>query len=315
LKIFKCFGCLLIIFGTHYKVYSQKFTNVSSFRNFSQDSYFRLNYDNDFFAHSDDNYTQGISLEFVNPIFKNNPINYLFYNSNGTKKYGLTIEHVSFTPDVISKKEIQYGYRPFAAAFYLKFFKTDENTSKNDRVYSSFSVGVIGPLAYGAEGQTYIHEKTDNWIPYGWRNQISNDVVINYEIKHEKNLLKHSNLIFINSDAGIRLGSLNTDISLGFTGIIGNYNLEKKKNLQVYGYTNPRIFIVGYDASLQGGLFSNSIYTFNASEITRVKYQIDYGIVLKNNFFYLEYTLSTLSKEFKTGSIEDWGGIRVGLKF
>lgn len=298
---------------------AQKISNAPVYRNFSTNSYFRLNFDNDFFAHSDDNYTQGLSLEYVHPVFEKNPINHLFPDFNGDSKYGLAIEQVSFTPNVISKKEIQYGFRPFAAALYLKFFKTEILKESKSQLYSSLIAGVIGPAAYGEEGQAYIHELTDNWIPYGWQNQVSNDLLINYEIKHEHQIVRLKNLFYINSDLGLRLGSMYTDISAGFTGVLGLYrfnNSEKSTNrkLQIYLYGNPRLYAVGYDATLQGGLFSNSIYVIDAKDVTRLKGQLDYGLVIKNKSFYLEYTLSLISKEFRSGSTEGWGGIRAGFK-
>lgn len=312
-----CFFLLFAFSGKDSK--SQKITNIPSYRNFSNDTYFRLNFDNDFFAHSDDNYTQGVSLEFVAPLFKKNPVNCLFFNSEKIAHYGIAIEHVSFTPDVISKKEIQYGFRPFAAALYLKFFKTEENKTNRSRIYSSLTAGVIGPIAYGKEGQSYIHEVTDNWVPYGWRNQISNDVLINYEIKHEKRLLDLGNLFYLNTDAGLRLGSMYTDVSAGITGVLGLFNSSlndhsRKNKFQLYLYNNPRIYLVGYDATLQGGLFSNSVYVIEADDIKRIKAQMDYGIVLMNKFFYLEYTYSLITREYKTGATQKWGGFRVGFR-
>jgi len=309
---------LFIFLICSFKGLTQKFTNTSSYRSFPEKNYFRLNFDNDFFAHSDDNYTQGISLEFVNPIFEKNPINFLFLNSAAADQYGIALEQVAFTPEVISSKEIQYGNRPFAAALYIKFFKSELKTKEKTRWYSSFTTGVIGPLAYGKEGQSYIHEITDNWIPYGWENQLSNDVIINYEIKHEKQLWNLSDTFYLNSDSGIRIGTMYSDISAGVTGVLGLYkngfnNSSGQRKFQIYGYANPKLYFVGYDATLQGGLFSNSLYTLSSSEITRIKGQMDYGLVLKNKYFYIEYTLSIISKEFKMGKTENWGGFRLGI--
>nr|WP_262490124.1 lipid A deacylase LpxR family protein [Gramella sp. MAR_2010_147] len=272
------------------------------------------------FAHSDDNYTQGISLEIVNSIFRKNPVNYLFFKSKNKSQYGISLEHLTFTPDVISSKEIQYGNRPFAATLYLKSFKITDNLQRKERLYSSFLMGVIGPRAYGKEGQTLIHEATDNWIPYGWRNQLGNDVLINYELNHEKQLLNFKDLLFLNSDLGLRLGSMYTDVSVGSSLMLGLFksplsiNANKGK-FQIYLYSNPKVYIVGYDATLQGGLFnSNNLYTIGSSDITRLKAKMDYGIVIKSGFFYLEYTRSQITKEFKTGKTEGWGGLRLGFR-
>ncbi|PTX43020.1 hypothetical protein C8P64_1546 [Christiangramia gaetbulicola] len=309
----------IFFFAFCQKGFSQKFTNAPSYRDFSQKTYFRLNFDNDFFTHSDDNYTQGISLEFVDPIFEKNPLNFIFLDSEASDQYGIALEHVSFTPDVISSKDIQYGFRPFAAALYLKLFKTESRIKNKSRLYSSFTAGVIGPMAYGEEGQSYIHEITDNWIPYGWGNQLSNDIILNYEVKHEKNLLDLGELFYLNTDAGLRLGSMYTDISAGTTAILGLFNSGLNESthyrkFQVYCYANPKLYLVGYDATLQGGLFSESVYTIKSSEVSRIKGQMDYGLVIKNKYVYFEYTFSTITKEFESGRAENWGGFRLGFR-
>jgi hypothetical protein len=102
-----------------------------AFRTIKSDSYFRFNYENDYFASTDENYTQGYNLELVLPVFKKNPINYLFYKpENSAIKYGLALEHIGFTPYAYEKTEIQHNDRPFASAIMLKSFIIATDTIK-----------------------------------------------------------------------------------------------------------------------------------------------------------------------------------------
>ncbi|MCM4156751.1 DUF2219 domain-containing protein [Gramella sp. AN32] len=315
------FTILLLILGLFSNsITAQKIENNGIHRHILKESYFRLSFDNDFFAHSDDNYTQGISLEIADPIFQKNPVNYLFLNYSENKINGISIEQAAFTPEVISSKEIRYGERPFAAALYLKSFQLNINHKKQSVLYSSLSLGVLGPLAYGEEGQVFIHEATGNWVPYGWRNQVNNDVIINYELNHEKKLFELSKFVTVYSDLGLRVGSLFTDASIGYTSTLGVFksvlNQNQPGKFQLYFYHNPKLIVVGYDASLQGGLFNNSNpYTIPFNDIYKIKAQVDYGLVLKAGFLYLEYTRSFITKEFRTGTLQNWGGIRLGFKF
>tara|TARA_R110000868_G_scaffold77551_7_gene221901 strand:+ start:580 stop:783 length:204 start_codon:yes stop_codon:yes gene_type:complete len=48
---------------------AQKIDNLVSFRDIKSTNYFRFNYDNDYFAASDKNYTQGYSFVLVSPFF------------------------------------------------------------------------------------------------------------------------------------------------------------------------------------------------------------------------------------------------------
>ncbi|MEQ9168997.1 MAG: DUF2219 family protein, partial [Fulvivirga sp.] len=168
---------------------AQKINHTSALKDFDGDRYFRFSYDNDYFSSSDENYTQGYNIEFVAPVFAKNPINYLlFKNQNWDKKYGLSIEHIGYTPNKIGRSEIQYDDRPFASAIMLKSFIISTDTCSRSRISTSLSLGAIGPLAFGKEMQTAIHRAIDGTIPQGWKHQISNDVVINNQVSHEKQM-------------------------------------------------------------------------------------------------------------------------------
>lgn len=90
---------LFILFSFPHQLFAQKIDNLASFRNIESESYFRFNYDNDYFAATDRNYTQGYSLELVAPGLRRNPVNNLFFrNKSGKNRYGIAVEHIGFTP-------------------------------------------------------------------------------------------------------------------------------------------------------------------------------------------------------------------------
>ncbi|WP_354668439.1 MULTISPECIES: lipid A-modifier LpxR family protein [Cellulophaga] len=188
--------CITLIVFQQY-THAQKIDNLASFRDVKGEKYFRFNYDNDFFTATDKNYTQGYSFELVAPFLKNNPVNYLFYKPEKVKAhYGLALEHIGFTPHDFDLPEIQFGDRPFAAAIMLKSFMIAVSQECKSRFTSSFSLGIIGPSAFGGDMQEAIHKATGNKIPLGWQNQIENDVVINYELGFEKQIFKYKDFFF-----------------------------------------------------------------------------------------------------------------------
>jgi len=301
---------------------AQKIDNLASFRDIKSDSYFRFNYDNDYFSGTDENYTQGYSFELVAPFLEKNPANYLLLTPKNSKaKYGLAIEHIGFTAPNIGSPEIQFGDRPFAAAIMLKSFAITTDTLANSRLTSSLSLGLIGPGAFGEEMQAGIHKITGNTIPEGWKNQIKNDAVINYEIAYEKQLLKAGDYVSIQSNSMAQLGTLFTNASLGLNTNIGLINSvfsanNRKSKFQLYGYSQVLGNIIGYDATLQGGVFNkDSPYTIPSEEITRFTGQFNYGLVLKTSTLYFEYSRTVLTREFDSGSPTKWGGIRIGFAF
>ena len=91
--------------------------------------------------------------------------------------------------------------------------------------------------------------------------------------------------------------------------------VNNKNKFQLYAYTQPLVNVIGYDATLQGGLFNHkSVYTLNDSEIERFTLQNNFGLVLQYHALYLEYSRTILTREFSYGSSFKWGGIRIGFK-
>ncbi|MEP2279229.1 lipid A deacylase LpxR family protein [Maribacter sp.] len=302
--------------------FGQKINNLVSFRSIGSENYLRFNYDNDFFASTDKNYTQGYSLEFTNTSLAKNPINYLFFKPNSSSTiHGLALEHIGYTPSDFVSEDIQFGDRPFAAAIFLKSFAIDTNKDKKYRLGQSLSIGLIGPGAFGKEMQTKIHKLIENKIPGGWNNQIQNDFILNYKIGYEKQLLDFKNIANIHSYTSLQVGSLFTNVSFGFNttiGILDNLytDVTTTSKIKVYTFAHTAVNIIGYDATLQGGIITNdNPYTISSENIERFTAQLDYGLILKYKRVYLEYTRTAITKEFSSGNSANWGGFKLGFLF
>lgn len=311
---------ILLVFPSF--LIAQKIDNMASFRDIKSDSYFRYNYDNDYFASTDHNYTQGYNFELVTPFLLKNPLNYLFVKTkNSESKYGISIEHIGYTPNDIGSAEIQLGDRPFVAAIMIKSFKISTDTIQKTRLVSSLNVGIIGPGAFGKEMQTAIHEFSGNTIPQGWHHQIKNDVVLNYEISHEKQLLRFRNFLTIQSNATARFGTLFTNVSLGGNATIGLINapftsVKNKNKFQLYAFVQSFVTAVGYDATLQGGVFNDkSPYTIPDNEMKRLVAQNNIGFILQTRSLFFEYTRTAITREYESGHSSKSGGLKIGFKF
>ncbi|MFV5701115.1 lipid A deacylase LpxR family protein [Flavobacterium sp. XS2P12] len=301
--------------------FAQRIDNTASFREIKSKHYFRYHYDNDYFTATDYFYTQGANFELVSPKLIQNPINKLFKQlKNGEQHYGLALEQMGFTPTSLKSDKILYNDRPFAAAVMLKSFLVSTNATHKTKLSSILSIGILGPYAFGKEIQTEIHKWISDEVPHGWQHQIKNDVILNYEIAHEKQLYRFDNLFALNSNAKLRLGTMNTNISGGLTTTFGKINspftsLKNKNGFQIYAYLQAFVTIIGYDASLQGGLINQkSAYIITSQNINRFTFQKNFGIVMQYKAIYLEYSRSELSKEFETGKPHKWGGFRIGFK-
>lgn len=301
---------------------AQKIDNMASFRDIKGNRYFRFNYDNDYFASRDQDYTQGYNFELVSSNLRKNPINKILLNPKKTEnKYGISIEHIGFTPFNIKSPNIQFGDRPFAATIMLKSFAIATDTIHKSRLISSMNVGLIGPGAFGKEMQVAIHEATGNTIPEGWQNQIKNDIVLNYEVSYEKQLVSYRNLFSLQTNTRLRLGTLFTNAGFGLTTTFGIVNSpfsssKNKRKFAIYGYAQSMVNIIGYDATLQGGIFNNkSPYTISNNEIERFTAQADFGLIMQTRTLYFEYARALITREFEVGKSSKWGGIKVGFRF
>jgi hypothetical protein len=298
----------------------QRINTTPLYRNVSSEKYFRLHYENDYFSTTDIYYTQGINLEYVHPtIGKFFTSRLLVHLASKEVKFGISLEHEAYTPTSISHSEILAGDRPFAAVVFFKTFSIANDAARRERVSSSLSAGAIGPIAGGKEIQETIHRWINYTQPLGWQNQIRHDIILNYQIDYERGLIMYPNHFSFSGKAGACVGSLNTKAYAGVILMAGyfddpfeNFSKQKKK-LQAYLYAEPLLQIVGYDATLQGGLVHRaSPYTISAGQISRWVLQGNLGLVVKINTVQVEYFQSYLTKEFETGSSHLWGGVRIG---
>ena len=315
---------LIMAFAATGRSHAQRIDNTSSFRNVTGDGYFRFHYDNDFFNKTDYYYTQGYQLELVAPFLRKNPINKVLLKlKNSRSKFGISFEHFGFTPTSIKSDAILYNDRPFAGVILLKSFAISIDSIRKERLVSTLSTGMIGPAAFAGRMQQTIHRWSGDAVPHGWQYQIGNDVAVNYELSHEKEIFNIDNIASINTTAQVRIGTLSDKLMTGFTLTLGRFDSpfrsrEKphSRNFQLYAYYQPLVSLIGYDASLQGGIFNGkSPYTLSAAEIKRLTFQNNVGVVAHFWKIYMEYNRTFLTREFKSGRKHQWGGVKLGYAF
>lgn len=313
---------LLFVFSFIFTAtFSQKIDNTVSYRNINSNAYFRIHYENDYFAAYDQYYTQGICLEWANPLLKSNPINFILIKLlQSSLKFGLAFEHNGYTPTSIRSNSILYNDRPFAAVALIKSFSIATDTISKSRLSAILSLGVIGQAALGKEMQATIHGWIGDKQPLGWQYQIQNDLAVNYELNYEKLLLNYRNFFSLNTNLQLKAGTISDKVQAGFTFTLGKFNsplittIHRNDGLQWYVFSQPLINLVGYDATMQGGLFNrNRPYTLEATEVERWVVQNNFGAVFTFKKLYLEYHQTIISREFSQGTFHRWGGVKIGF--
>lgn len=299
---------------------AQRIDNTASYIDMNSDNYFRFHYDNDFFTATDLYYTQGYTFELTAPWLIKNPVNTILLQfKDAHNRYGISFEQTGFIPTSITADYILYGDRPYAATIALKSYLISTDTIKKSRLISSLTAGMIGPAALGNEMQTAIHKWIDDDLPQGWKYQIKNDIILDYNLVYEKQLVCQNNFFLLTARLQARLGTLNTNVSAAFTGKLGLINspftdTKQKNKFRLYLYGQPMVKAVGYDATLQGGLFNNnSPYTLPYSALEKFTAQVDYGLAMHYKKLFLAYSQAIITREFKTGHSHRWGGFKIGV--
>ncbi len=318
---------LLLCLSAGLPAFAQTDSAVSRKNNYPFDRYFRFNYDNDFFSATDRYYTQGVYIDLVMPVIRHSPFSKVLIRLSkmADNYYGITLRQDGFTPRSIRYDSLVIGERPYASLFYLSHTLASVNKEKMLKLCTSLDLGIMGPDAKGEEEQKAIHLALDNIQPLGWENQIANDYVINYNARIEKGLMQKKYYDISLTGEG-RLGTMYTDLAAGGLIRVGflqpyyaNLGLTKQKDqrkFQCYVFAKGNVKAVGYNATLQGGVFRrNSFYTLPEKDITRAVATGYLGFVVAYKRLSLEYTKAYISPEFRKGLYHGWGHCAISVCF
>jgi lipid A 3-O-deacylase len=280
-------------------------------------SYTRVAYDNDFFTATDRYFTQGIAIEVVTPRLGQLPLRHVLYAPKDSRvRRGVIFEDDGYTASDLKRADILRGDHPYAGTKQLRAFAMSDDTLRRQRVTTSLNVGIIGQGAGGKEIQTFIHRRTGNTIPQGWGNQIRNDLILNYEAAMERAVWRHEGRALLTTTGVARVGTLNTAGTLGLTAMLGRIDdpfRATSSRREWYVYIKPQLNVVGYDATLQGGLFNRtSPYTIASRDVSRAVYRQSVGIVYRSRGRFIEYYQSLGTPEFRGARGHRSGGVQLG---
>jgi lipid A 3-O-deacylase len=287
------------------------------------DRYFFVSFENDLITHpnTDRYYTNGITLGMQSPMLGLWKLNSLMipYRKEADVTYRLHIVQNMYTPSDTRVYPDLTSDRPYSSILYFTYDKINAN-SQNKSVFSSrFQLGYIGPYSPGAYLQSTIHRIfPTNHPPLGWESQIKSDIIIGYGVGIKKTFV-NSNLIDFNAESNAELSTLKTNLNLGLNFTFGRYKADYASSMNNKFYINfflkPKLYIVGYNALLQGGVINPSnIYTIKYSDIHKLVAYGEFGIHFSyKEILGIEIAQTYISPEFKNGLPHKWGSIRVAI--
>ncbi|MDJ0367861.1 lipid A deacylase LpxR family protein [Hymenobacter sp. H14-R3] len=306
-------------------------TPPDSLRPLSPDRRLAITYANDFFFATDYYFTQGITLDWVSPVLARSPANYLLPRgpASSTHYHGLALRYDGYTPLSIVDKRIRVGDRPYAAYFYVSMYRINNQIVKKQRLTTALELGYIGPAAGGKLIQTKLHELTHYDLPQGWGYQIRSDAVLGYRATYEKQLLAAGRAAALIGTADASLGTLRTYAAAGlrlraglfdpYFASLGTAALRSRAGLrpwQVYAEGTLTEYLVGYDASLQGGLLNRSSpYVLKNSQIRRGVLHGTGSLVVAHKGLSFMATATFIGPEFAGGRRHRWGTLGLARAF
>lgn len=273
---------------------------------------FRFRYANDLFAARDRYFTQGFGFELFHPAVARSPLTRaLLALPEAERFHGARFRHAGFTPTSLFSDAIRRGDRPFASYLFFGQVLVSRDERRGVTLTSGLDAGLIGQGAGGEWIQTGLHGALGNLLPQGWGNQIRNDLVLDYYARLEKTL-GAAEFADAGAFADATLGTLYTNASAGLMLRAGR--LGGARRLYVFGRIEEKL--VGYDATLQGGLINrNSLYTLPAAQVERLVERVDLGATWDRGPFAFVFTRTFLGREFREGLGHRWGEISLLWRF
>ena len=297
----------------------------------SPDQLLSYTYANDLFFRTDYYFTQGMTLTLVHPALARLPTRRLLVAGprGSTQFHGLTLRYDGFTPLRIQDPFIWVGDRPYAAYGYASFFRVSNQITRHQRLTTALELGFIGPAAGGKELQTAIHRVTGNAEPRGWGYQIRNAPIVGYRVAFEKQLAAAPGWLEILGNVDASLGTLYTYAGTGLRVRAGRLNpyfaslggagpgsRAGAPRWQLYGQATLEGRLIGYDATLQGSIFSNTDpYTLAADDVRRAVLRSSGGVVLAHQGLSFAATATWVSPEFVGGRTHRWGQLGMTVAF
>ena len=287
-------------------------------RDTGQPHSWRLAYDNDFFTATDRYYTQGIVLELFDPRLARLSAILLRGPRGSSLRTGIAYQDDGYTPSDLKAPGILRGDHPYVGTKQLRILGIAIDTLRRQRITSSLTLGIIGQGAGGAAIQTWIHRQTGNTTPRGWVHQIRNDAIVNYEAGIEREVLRAGRSLLLTTSGVARLGTYNTALTAGTTLMLGRvgtpFSARPASRREAYLYVKPQLNVVGYDATLQGGMFNRSSpYTIATGDVARLVYRQQVGIVYRSGSKFIEYYRTDATREFRGAIAHRSGGFLVGV--
>lgn len=162
-----------------------------------------------------------------------------------------TASDIKLPPELIGPPD-----HPYAGWLFGGFFK-DVSSVEGGHTTLGIDFGCLGPCAGGEWTQKNFHRVINQPLPRGWSKQVKNEVGVVLYAEVAPVRWSPAASIDVTPRFNARFGNIYTDAGAGVTVRAGQLNLLPNQPT-LHGFVRADVHAVGYNATLQGGYFSNN---------------------------------------------------------
>lgn len=297
-------------------------------------------WENDYFANTDRNYTNGLHIAYVSGLREPEGASRFFANtvlrtgSDAKVRRGFAVGHSIFTPEDTTASQALPDQHPYAGWLYGEYSVIAQQPRRVQQF--TFQAGIVGPAAQGEWVQNNWHDLINGDPVNGWDNQIGNEpgFVLSYDRKFRAFRYRPDAAFGadLTPSIGASVGNVHTRARAGLTLRVG-HNLKAddygparvRPALAGTGYFSDEsdfswhLFLglsgnaVAHNIFLDGSLFRDDDPSVDSRTFVG---EIQAGLAVQVRRVQIAYTFVERSKEFETqSSHQEFGAVSIAVKF
>lgn len=221
--------------------------------------------------------------------------------------------------------------RPYCGYLFLKFGETKFFGNKSVLQLNG-GLGEVGNASLGEAVQTSYHKLLGYSRFTGWQYQVENALGADLSAMYAHTLVEDSSWIklvpvveanlgmnFTNAKIGtyLCLGSFESNTNSALWGAsVQTAGTPTRRNHEIFVYWYPEIILQGYNATVQGGMFSKGSGTAVLKDIAPVMFQQSWGICYAGGRWTTHLALIFQTKEDTTQkNPQRYGSMQVSYRF
>ncbi len=303
-------------------------------------------FENDLFAGTDQHYTNGVRLGWLNDALPQQDLNNSIYtalcyqvvnalpliNLQANKNYssGFSIYQMMFTPKDITTTEPNYQDLPYAGHLMFSFYLFEHDEEEYDEY--KLQLGIVGPPSGAESVQKLIHKLTNSTAPQGWSTQLGTQLTLGIAYDHGARIWQRELWYGLSSDIvsgyGLQLGNFYTGATMRGVWRIGsnyphNFNAYFTSTISDSAILALQEPAKGFGWSFNLGLAVDAIGYFYITDSDPM-YEIDRGYFLADGLFslafYYDNFLLTVTRQMRYSISESeknltYGAASIAWKF